>query len=87
MFYNNEYSNVKLIIIKWINFNNHSLINGFLKSVPANTAFLPSSSSILNNWLYLANLSLLQGAPVLIYPEQSPTAISAINESSVSPKT
>jgi hypothetical protein len=37
--------------------------------------------------LYLANLSLLQGAPVLIYPEQSPTAISAINESSVSPKT
>jgi len=33
---------------------------------PLNSAMSPSSSSILNNWLYLATLSLLAGAPVLI---------------------
>src|SRR3989338_6359041 len=51
----------------------------------ANMLLSPSSSSILSNWLYLANLSPLQGAPLLISPHPSPTARSAIKLSSVSP--
>jgi hypothetical protein len=36
-------------------------------------------------WLYLARRSLRHGAPVLIWPVASPTAKSAMKESSVSP--
>merc|ERR1719402_2155538 len=46
---------------------------------------LPSSSSILSSWLYLASLSDLHGAPVFICPVASPTTRSAIKQSSVSP--
>ena len=35
-------------------------------SFPGNTAASPSSSSILNSWLYFATRSLRLGAPVLI---------------------
>ena len=37
-------------------------------------------------WLYLARRSERQGAPVLIWPVDRPTARSAMNESSVSPE-
>ena len=47
--------------------------------------FFPSSSSIRNNWLYLATLSDLAKEPVFIWFEFVPTAKSAINVSSVSP--
>ena len=57
----------------------------FLKSAPAYLAFVPNSSSILRSWLYLANLSDLQGAPVLIWPVPRPTTRSAMKQSSVSP--
>lgn len=40
---------------------------GRLNEVPAYLAASPSSSSILNSWLYLATLSDLHGAPVLIW--------------------
>ena len=43
------------------------------------------SASIINNLLYLATLSDLHGAPVLICFVPVPTAKSAIEESSVSP--
>lgn len=39
----------------------------------------------IHTWLYLARRSLRQGAPVLIWPVESPTAKSAMKESSVSP--
>mmetsp|Transcript_63378 Transcript_63378/g.204284 ORF Transcript_63378/g.204284 Transcript_63378/m.204284 type:complete len:249 (+) Transcript_63378:352-1098(+) len=57
-----------------------------LKSSPAYEHREPSSSSMRNNWLYLASLSERQGAPVLISPVRSPTTRSAMNESSVSPE-
>ena len=44
-----------------------------------------NSSSILDNLLYFAVLSLLHGAPVFICPELQATAISAIVVSSLSP--
>ena len=43
-----------------------------------------NSSSILDNLLYFAVLSLLHGAPVFICPELQATAISAIVVSSLS---
>lgn len=43
------------------------------------------SSSMYSNLLYLETLSVLQGAPVFIWPAFTPTAISAIVVSSVSP--
>lgn len=52
---------------------------------PTNTALSPSSSSILRIWFSLAKRSDLQGAPVLIWPHRSPTTISAMVTSSVSP--
>merc|ERR1712051_1080029 len=55
-------------------------------SMPANAAFSPSSSSMRINWLYLALRSERQGAPVLICPQQRPTAMSAMVVSSVSPE-
>ena len=39
-----------------------------------------------SNWLYLATRSERAGAPVLICPALTATAISAINVSSVSPE-
>merc|ERR1740130_911153 len=56
--------------------------------VPHYSTFLPlvfNSSSISINLLYLAVLSDLQGAPVLIYLAPSPTTKSDIKVSSVSP--
>ena len=53
--------------------------------MPGYTDTSPNSSSILNNWLYLATRSDLEGAPVFICPEFVATAISAIVASSVSP--
>ena len=50
------------------------------------TALVPSSSSILSNWLYFATRSDLEGAPVLIWQVLSATARSAIVVSSVSPE-
>ena len=47
---------------------------------------LYKSSSIRSSRLYLATLSLLQGAPVLICPAFTATARSAIKVSSVSPE-
>merc|ERR1712212_1202381 len=38
-----------------------------------------------SNWLYFAILSLLHGAPVLIWPVDSHTTRSAMKQSSVSP--
>lgn len=55
-------------------------------SFPGNTAASPSSSSILNSWLYFATRSLRLGAPVLIWQVFSATARSAIVVSSVSPE-
>mmetsp|Transcript_5336 Transcript_5336/g.14340 ORF Transcript_5336/g.14340 Transcript_5336/m.14340 type:complete len:429 (+) Transcript_5336:208-1494(+) len=52
---------------------------------PAYTAFSPSSSSMRSSWLYLALRSERQGAPVLIWPVDRPTAKSAMKQSSVSP--
>ncbi len=49
-------------------------------------AVLPNSSSIRNNWLYFAILSLREAEPVLICPVLSATAKSAIVLSSVSPE-
>ena len=48
-------------------------------------AISPNSSSILNNWLYLAILSVLEVDPVLICPAFVATAMSAIVASSVYP--
>lgn len=52
---------------------------------PTKTALSPSSSSIRKIWFSLARRSERAGAPVLICPQRSPTAISAIVTSSVSP--
>ena len=52
---------------------------------PAYFASSPSSSSILNNWLYLAVLSVLETEPVLICPDDVATTKSDIVVSSVSP--
>src|SRR5215472_15910786 len=52
---------------------------------PAYAAASSSSSSIRSSWLYLATRSDRQGAPVLIWPQFSATARSAIVVSSVSP--
>lgn len=49
-------------------------------------ALSPSYSSILNNWLYFASLSLLAGAPVLICPQPRATTKSAMKVSSVYPE-
>merc|ERR1719486_993504 len=66
---------------------NHAMFSHFgLRHVwPANTALAPDSSSMRKSWLYLALRSERHGAPVLIWPQQRPTAISAIVVSSVSP--
>ena len=48
--------------------------------------YFVNSSSILNNWLYLHTLSVLDIEPVFICPKSSPTAKSAIVVSSVSPE-
>src|SRR3989338_98492 len=56
-----------------------------LPSLQPYFALLPSSSSILNNWLYLAFLSERAGAPVFIWPALTPTTKPAIKLSSVSP--
>ncbi len=50
------------------------------------TASSPRASSILRSWLYLHILSVLLLDPVLIWPELTATAKSAIVESSVSPE-
>src|SRR5271165_105217 len=52
---------------------------------PAYTAPSLSRSSIRSSWLYLATRSERHGAPVLIWPQLSATARSAIVVSSVSP--
>lgn len=67
------------------NIHHSRRLYGNLKFFPAKTALLPSYSSILINWLYLANLSDLHGAPVLIWPVPSPTTKSAMKLSSVYP--
>merc|ERR1740130_260985 len=59
---------------------------GLRQSLPAYTALSPSSSSMRMSWLYLALRSERHGAPVLIWPVQSPTARSAMVVSSVSPE-
>jgi len=59
--------------------------SGWRKCFPAKIASCPSCSSILKIWLYLASLSDLHGAPVLIWPAFSPTTRSAMKVSSVSP--
>ena len=61
-----------------------SLYIFFLKS--QNLPVPPSSSSITNKRLYLATLSVLQGAPVFIWPAFVATATSANVVSSVSPE-
>ena len=53
--------------------------------LPAYLALEPSFSSILNNWLYLAVLSVLDKEPVFICPAETSTDKSAIVVSSVSP--
>ena len=82
--------NISIFIVylyAWIYYLTNFIVNhlGFLKLSPANTALSPNSSSILSSWLYLAVLSDLQGAPVLICPVPNPTTRSAMNVSSVSP--
>ena len=52
---------------------------------PRKREFPPSSFSILSNSLYLATRSVRAGAPVLIIPALTATAIWAIVTSSVSP--
>jgi len=47
--------------------------------------FSASKASMYNNLLYLAVLSLRQGAPVLIWPQPMATERSEIKVSSVSP--
>merc|ERR550537_1992610 len=59
---------------------------GLRHVAPAKTASAPGSSSMRISWLYLALRSDRQGAPVLIWPQQRPTAMSAIVVSSVSPE-
>merc|ERR550537_130529 len=59
---------------------------GLRHVAPAKTASAPSSSSMRISWLYFALRSDRQGAPVLIWPQQRPTAMSAIVVSSVSPE-
>ena len=54
--------------------------------LPANLAELPNSSSIRNNWLYFAILSVRLAEPVLIWPAPVATTRSAIKVSSVSPE-
>src|SRR5215207_10178528 len=58
----------------------------FNTSQPAYLALSPSSASMRINWLYFATRSERAGAPVLIWPVLSATAISAIVASSVSPE-
>ena len=53
---------------------------------PAKVALSASSSSIRKIWFSLAKRSDLAGAPVLICPQRSPTTMSAIVTSSVSPE-
>jgi len=65
----------------WSESNN---IKGNIHHIPTNRPAFPNSSSILNNWLYFAFLSLLAGAPVLISSAPRATEISAIVVSSVS---
>ena len=52
---------------------------------PAYLALFFNASSILNNWLYFAVLSVLDRDPVLICPAETATDKSAIVVSSVSP--
>ena len=54
--------------------------------IPGYTAILPNSSSIFNNLLYFATLSVLHGAPVFNCPAFVATATSARVVSSVSPE-
>ena len=54
--------------------------------IPGYTALSPKASSILNNWLYFATRSDLEGAPVLIWHVFNATAKSAIVVSAVSPE-
>ncbi len=54
--------------------------------MPRYFAFLPSFCSIFSSLLYFATLSERESEPVLISPEFTPTAKSAINVSSVSPE-
>ena len=54
--------------------------------MPGQEAVSPSSSSMRSNWLYLATLSVREGAPVLIWPAPVATARSAMKVSSVSPE-
>ena len=54
---------------------------------PLKTALAPSCSSMRSNWLYLQMRSVRDSEPVLICPAPVPTARSAMNESSVSPRT
>ena len=53
--------------------------------LPLYSATSPNSSEILISWLYLATLSDLAGAPVLIWPALTATTKSAIVVASVSP--
>src|SRR4029077_18999112 len=52
---------------------------------PAQTAAVPSSSSMRSSWLYLAVRSPRASEPVLIWPALTPTERSATKASSVSP--
>ena len=68
----------------WGRLKRESLFSYHRRS-PRKTALPPSSSSILSNWLYFANLSDRAGAPVFNCPAFVATATSARKESSVSP--
>ena len=58
----------------------------FAFTLPAYRAAPPSCSSMRSSWLYLAVRSDLARLPVLIWPQPSATAKSAMVESSVSPE-
>src|SRR5665811_218777 len=63
-----------------------SLHQAFIHDHPAKRALSPSSSSILNNWLYFAVRSPRAGAPDFICSALVATARCEMNESSVSPE-
>ena len=54
--------------------------------MPGYSATSSSSSSMRSSWLYLATRSVRLGAPVLIWPALTATAMSAMVASSVSPE-
>jgi hypothetical protein len=62
-----EFKQKKAICITQIAFSlSKNYFLKYLKSLPMNLALAPNSSSIRNNWLYLAILSEREAEPVLI---------------------